>query len=138
MTPEAFCYWLQGFFEIRDASAASGDAGLSAAQVEVIRKHLGLVMENVTLEEPGGAVGHLYLNGQRVPCGDTGCPLCTSKDTCTLPDGHENACNGHPRPGCCGVIHKPPVDEAIAAATKRLEGAIQRMWPRRALPRKLC
>jgi hypothetical protein len=42
MTPEAFAYWLQGFFELTDSKE------LSAAQLEVIRNHLKLVFTKVT------------------------------------------------------------------------------------------
>lgn len=42
MTPNDFCYWLQGFMEI------SGTKAIDKAQVAVIRKHLELVFANVT------------------------------------------------------------------------------------------
>lgn len=58
MTTTEFCYWLQGFFEIRDASGAVGSVGkdgmtveeqpLSVKQVEMIRQHLELVFSNIT------------------------------------------------------------------------------------------
>lgn len=41
MTPEAFCYWLQGFFELSDAET------LSPTQIQAIKNHLGLVFEHV-------------------------------------------------------------------------------------------
>ncbi len=42
MTPEQFCYWLQGFYEI------TGEVeGHSAEQVRVIKAHLGLVFQHV-------------------------------------------------------------------------------------------
>lgn len=41
MTPEQFCYWLQGFFEIAKPSA------LSPKEVEIIRNHLDLVFKHV-------------------------------------------------------------------------------------------
>jgi len=41
MTPTAFCYWLQGFFELSDAET------LSPKQVEAIKNHLNLVFEHV-------------------------------------------------------------------------------------------
>lgn len=43
MTPEAFCYWLQGYFEMTE-----GTATLSPKQVEMIQNHLNLVFEKVT------------------------------------------------------------------------------------------
>jgi len=53
-TPEDFCHWLQGFFEIADAAPTIGPngqtvpQGLNHVQVDVIRKHLALVFTNVT------------------------------------------------------------------------------------------
>lgn len=41
MNPRDFCYWLQGYFEVGKSS------DLSKEQVEVIRKHLRLVFDNV-------------------------------------------------------------------------------------------
>lgn len=41
MTSRDFCYWLQGFFEIRDGGEHA--VGLSGDQVEVVKKHLALV-----------------------------------------------------------------------------------------------
>jgi hypothetical protein len=49
MTNQEFCYWLQGFFELR----AENDA-LTATQVECIRRHTDLVKES--LGKPGPAV----------------------------------------------------------------------------------
>jgi len=43
MTPEAFCYWLQGYFEMTE-----GNANLSQNQIEMIRSHLALVFHKVT------------------------------------------------------------------------------------------
>jgi hypothetical protein len=42
MESKDFCYWLQGFFEIREASG-SPEGQLSREQVEVIRRHLAMV-----------------------------------------------------------------------------------------------
>lgn len=47
MTPEQFCYWLQGFFEIVDDE---GGIALSCRQVSVIRDHLSLVLDKRTPE----------------------------------------------------------------------------------------
>ena len=44
MTSRDFCYWLQGFFELRDAEPVS--EGLSAQQTELLRKHLALVFKH--------------------------------------------------------------------------------------------
>jgi len=42
MSPESFCYWLQGYFEI------SGSKNLTSEQIEVIQEHLSLVFTKVT------------------------------------------------------------------------------------------
>ncbi len=41
MTSRDFCYWLQGFFELRNAGKTNGE--LTPGQVETIEKHLMLV-----------------------------------------------------------------------------------------------
>jgi hypothetical protein len=46
MSPESFCYWLSGFFEISQHSEIT--QSLNAEQVEEIRNHLKLVMSKVT------------------------------------------------------------------------------------------
>lgn len=44
MTSRDFCYWLQGFFEIRDAGLPPNvDGGLTTQKVEVIKRHLAIV-----------------------------------------------------------------------------------------------
>lgn len=43
MTPENFCYWLQGYFELREKG--SGNVPMNVAQVSEIREHLKLVFE---------------------------------------------------------------------------------------------
>lgn len=42
MTPENFCYWLQGLLEIGDPSE------LDSEQVEIIKEHLNLVFKKET------------------------------------------------------------------------------------------
>lgn len=37
MTPENFCYWLQGYFEVSDSRV------LTEKQVEIVKNHLNLV-----------------------------------------------------------------------------------------------
>lgn len=46
MSPENFCYWLQGYFEI----AESGEQleSLDEDQIQVIQEHLALVLHRVT------------------------------------------------------------------------------------------
>lgn len=45
MTPENFCYWLQGYFEI---CRADSNLDLSESKVKIIREHLELVFKKVT------------------------------------------------------------------------------------------
>ncbi|HVL15720.1 MAG TPA: hypothetical protein VM529_24320 [Gemmata sp.] len=40
MTARDFCYWLQGFFEIRDASESQA---MNSKQVELVKRHLAMV-----------------------------------------------------------------------------------------------
>ena len=44
MTPEQFCYWLQGFNEIRDKE----QVGLSEKEWDIVRDHLQEVFRKVT------------------------------------------------------------------------------------------
>lgn len=44
MTPEQFCYWLQGFCEIRDKE----QVGLSEKEWDIIKDHLQEVFKKVT------------------------------------------------------------------------------------------
>lgn len=46
MTPEAFCYWLQGYFEVDSVEYSCTE--LSPAQIECIKDHLKLVFEKKT------------------------------------------------------------------------------------------
>lgn len=46
MTPEQFCYWLNGALELR-----STEEGLNVAQLRVVREHLALVLTKVTKEK---------------------------------------------------------------------------------------
>lgn len=48
MTPQDFCYWLQGYFEI------SNNVTLTQGQVKQIKKHLKLVFyHHIDPKEPG-------------------------------------------------------------------------------------
>ncbi len=47
VTPENFCYWLQGYFEVLAAGGAS-DVTLTVEQVACVKDHLALVMEKAT------------------------------------------------------------------------------------------
>lgn len=50
MTPENFCYWLQGYFELLDTDKNKKVAGesLSIEQVKMIKDHLGYVFKKTT------------------------------------------------------------------------------------------
>jgi hypothetical protein len=57
MTARDFCYWLQGYIEI------SGDPPpLTAAQVDVVRRHLGLVFAHDIDPKAGGPETQKVLN----------------------------------------------------------------------------
>ena len=43
MTSRDFCFWLQGYFEIRDVAGTTPLPSLNAQQVDTIRNHLNLV-----------------------------------------------------------------------------------------------
>ena len=45
MTSREFCYWLQGYFEIRAANMQSEDS-ITPVQIEVITKHLNMVFKH--------------------------------------------------------------------------------------------
>ena len=47
MTPENFCYWLQGFLELRKNTNSAHDA-MTLEQVEIVQEHLRLVFTKVT------------------------------------------------------------------------------------------
>lgn len=47
MTPEQFCYWLQGYLEITDV-LETRPAGLTEKQRQVVCDHLNLVFTKVT------------------------------------------------------------------------------------------
>jgi hypothetical protein len=44
MDSKAFCYWLNGFMELRD----SDDHGLTERQVDIIKDHLKLIFDKKT------------------------------------------------------------------------------------------
>ena len=46
MTSRDFCFWLQGWFGLNDAGTQDGPPGLSAAQTEMVRRHLALVFRH--------------------------------------------------------------------------------------------
>jgi hypothetical protein len=47
MTSRDFCFWLQGFLELReDTPSVNTMQGLTGHQAEVVRKHLALVFKH--------------------------------------------------------------------------------------------
>lgn len=56
MKSRDFVYWLQGFFEVSNASE------LSAAQVDKVKKHLALVFKHEIDPEAGNSAHQASLN----------------------------------------------------------------------------
>jgi hypothetical protein len=50
MTPENFCYWLRGFFELSEAGGGKVE-DLTRGESEMIKKHLDLVFTEKALKE---------------------------------------------------------------------------------------
>lgn len=48
MTPENFCYWLQGFFEINRKNTLTPFINITPLQSQEIENHLNLVFHKVT------------------------------------------------------------------------------------------
>ena len=75
MTPEQFVYWLQGFFEIADASGDS--PSLTDTQAVMIRDHLKEVFHKMTPDRDTFphpcSVPHIQQ--QNCICGSGFCPL---------------------------------------------------------------
>lgn len=53
MSPNDFCYWLQGFFEI------SGAKTLSENELQVVRDHLSVVFEKRTPDRSASSLQQL-------------------------------------------------------------------------------
>jgi hypothetical protein len=53
MTARDFCYWLQGFIEIREAAGEPSTA-LNSKQVDIIQRHLALVFKHDIDPKAGG------------------------------------------------------------------------------------
>lgn len=67
MTPENFCYWLQGYFELQEEM--KDGRGLGAGQAQTIQKHLQLVFTPVMQQIDRYPVAKSSPNpGDSVPC----------------------------------------------------------------------
>ena len=53
MTARDFCYWLQGYFEVSQASSRNAPR-LSSDQIDTIRRHLALVFAHDIDPKAGG------------------------------------------------------------------------------------
>jgi hypothetical protein len=59
MSPENFCYWLEGYFEIAEAGGQLDQ--LDEDQLRVIHEHLSLVFNKVTSQNPLGKVSEGFI-----------------------------------------------------------------------------
>lgn len=61
MRSRDFCYWLQGFFELRAANMQSEDS-ITPVQIEVITRHLNMVFKHEIDPSAGSAEHQSELN----------------------------------------------------------------------------
>lgn len=61
MTSRDFCYWLQGYFELREASPNTHQC-VTFEQDEMIRRHLALVFAHEIDPQAGGPEEQAKLN----------------------------------------------------------------------------
>lgn len=87
MTPRDFCYWLNGFFEMQEPTE------ISEKQTEMIKRHLALVMKNVTKGKEGIDFSKLIEDISKLPQSeepieeyalDEGTSFETGPATCTV------------------------------------------------------
>ena len=67
MTSRDFCYWLQGFFELRSTNIENDKQSLTVPQVDMIRNHLNLVFKHEidpSMPDPTGAMQNIHDGGQ--------------------------------------------------------------------------
>ena len=72
MTSRDFCFWLQGFLELRAGALGTAREGLTVAQTECIARHLALVFEHEidpSAGEPGlqAALNAIHHPGTKGP-----------------------------------------------------------------------
>lgn len=61
MKATEFCYWLQGYFELK-SEATKPQSHLTAEQVETIQRHLALVFKHDIDPQAGSAAHQQQLN----------------------------------------------------------------------------
>lgn len=66
MTATEFAYWLQGFFEL-SAASIDGVVPLSAAQVDIVRRHLAMVFVHDIDPKAGDEKAQATLNAIHAP-----------------------------------------------------------------------
>lgn len=77
MTSRDFCFWLQGFLELRDPKGngdVCGPMGLSPDQVECVKRHLGLVFKHELDPSMGGPSHQQLLDAVHFPPSGPGGP----------------------------------------------------------------
>jgi hypothetical protein len=68
MTSRAFCYWLQGYFELSDEEKEVNAAkALTVHQTDLIRRHLAMVFAHEIDPEMGGPAEQKTLNDLHDP-----------------------------------------------------------------------
>ncbi len=78
MTPENFCYWLQGWFELNDVQGLDKREA-SIETVDVIKEHLALVFAKVTTTPIRNCVPVSY--GTKIPPEELGYQFIDTKFT---------------------------------------------------------
>jgi len=73
MTPENFCYWLQGYFEINGGKGETNKYELTRSQVNMIQEHLKLVFHKVTPNPPIGTLLQQNSKGEWSPFREINC-----------------------------------------------------------------
>jgi hypothetical protein len=67
MTSRDFCYWLQGYFELRSTNIENDKQSLTVPQVDMIRNHLNLVFKHEidpSMPDPTGVMLNIHDGGQ--------------------------------------------------------------------------
>jgi hypothetical protein len=75
VTSREFCYWLQGYFEIKDAhrKTVTESPGMDGEQVQMIQRHLALVFKHeIDPSYPDAAELNKIHHGGKGPAFDSG------------------------------------------------------------------